>query len=353
MNISPRTKSRNSNRPDAGRAGRVFGWLAVGTVLLLLAGWGVLAIWFAKLPLIVRGAAAAVYGLGMLLLPLLIRPRRRGLLAALGLFVLTLAWYFSIPPSNSRDWQPDVALLPWAEIRGDLVTVHNIRNCDYRSETDYTCRYYDKTFDLRKLASADIFLVHWGSPWIAHPIMSFGFGDDGYLAFSIETRKEKGEEYSAVRGFFRQYELTYVVADERDVVRLRTNYRKEEVHLYRLRAKGGHALVRNVFLDYLAEVNRLHDRPTWYNALTTNCTTAIRTHTAPYAHNSLLDWRIIVNGTLDEMLYEMGSVDRSLPFPELKRRSYINPVAQTADRDPDFSRRIRAGLPSIKGEEKP
>ena len=322
-----------------------------GLALLAAAGWGGLAIWFARLPSAVRIVAAGGYGLGMLLLPLLLRSRRRGLLAALGLFALALLWYLSIPPSNSRDWQTDVALLPWAEIRGDLVTVHNIRNCDYRSETDYTCRYYDRTFDLRKLASVEMFLVHWGSPWIAHPIMSFGFGDDGYLAISIETRKEKGEEYSAVKGFFRQYELTYVVADERDVIRLRTNYRKEEVHLYRLRGKGGLTLARNVFLDYLAEVNRLHDHARWYNALTTNCTTAIRTHTAPYASSSLLDWRIIVNGTLDEMLYEMGSVDRSLPFPELKRRSYINPVAQAADTAPDFSRRIRAGLPPAAAAE--
>lgn len=310
-----------------------------------MAGWGVLAIWFAVLPQWGKITAIAGYLLGMLFLPLFLRPLRRGLLADLALFGLVLAWYFSIPSSNSRDWQPDVSLLPWSEIRGDIVTVHNIRNCDYRSETDYTCRYYDKTFDLRNLKSVDMFLVHWGSPHIAHPIMSFGFGNDGYLAFSIETRKEKGEEYSAIRGFFRQYELTYVVADERDVIRLRTNYRKEDVHLYSLKGKLDTA--RHILLDYLAEVNRLHDRPRWYNALTTNCTTAIRSHAVPYSRNSLLDWRIIINGTMDEMLYEMGSLEQTLPFAELKRRSYINPAAQAADHDPDFSRRIRTGLPGM------
>lgn len=319
---------------------------AVGAILLLLAGWGILAIWFAKLPLFVRIAAALSYGLGMLLLPLLLRPRRRGVLAALVLFATVVAWFLSIPPSNSRDWQPDVAVLPSAEVKGNLVTVHNIRNCDYRSETDYSCHYYDRGFDLDKLKTVDLFLVHWGSPHIAHPILSFGFEGDGYLCFSIETRKEKGEEYSAVKGFFRQYELTYVVADERDVVRLRTNYRKEDVHLYRLRVHPD--LIRRVFLDYLGEVNRLRERPRWYNALTTNCTTSIRGHTVPHNPDARFDWRIIVNGTLDEMLYERGVVDRSLPFGELQRRSYINPAAQAADQDADFSRRIREGLPQMQ-----
>lgn len=328
------------------RTARIIGWIAVGTALMIMAGWGVLAIWFAKLPLPVRVVAASVYGLVLLLLPLMFRPRRRGIVAAIVLFALAVAWFFSIPPSNSRDWQPDVAVLPSAEIAEKLVTIHNVRNCDYRSETDYTCQYYDKTFDLGKLRTVDLFLVHWGSPHIAHPIFSFGFEGDGYICFSIETRKEKGEDYSSVRGFFRQYELTYVVADERDVVRLRTNYRKEDVHLYRLITKPD--LVRQVFLDYLKEVNRLHDHATWYNALTTNCTTAIRGHTAPYNPDAKFDWRIIVNGTVDEMIYERGFLDRSLPFAELKRRSYINPVAQAADRDADFSHRIRQGLPDAR-----
>jgi hypothetical protein len=330
------------------RIGRIIGWIVIGLVLLLMTGWAVLALWFAKLPLAIRVVAASGYGLGMLLLPLLLRPRRRGIVAACALFALAVVWFFSIPPSNNRDWQPDVAVLPWSEARGNLVTIHNIRNCDYRSETDYSCRYYDKTFDLAKLRGLDLFLVHWGSPYIAHPIFSFDFNGEGHVCFSIETRKEKGEEYSALKGFFRQYELTYVVADERDVIRLRTNYRKEEVHLYRLKTNLN--LVRQVFLDYLKQVNRLRDRPEWYNALTDNCTTAARGHIAPHNPDAKFDWRIIVNGTLDELLYERGALDRSLPFAELKRRSYINPAAQAADKDPDFSRRIRQGLPGTGSE---
>ncbi len=310
-------------------------------MLLLMTGWGLLAIWFAALPVVVRIIAVGGYCLGMLLTPLL-RPRKRGLIVPLLLFGVTLAWFFAIPPSNNRDWQQDVALLPGATLDGSKVTVHNIRNCDYRSVTDYSCSYYDRTFDLNKLKTMDLFLIHWGSPHIAHTIISFGFGDEGYLSFSVETRKKKGQNYSALKGFFRQYELTYVVADERDVIRLRTNYRKEDVHLYRLRVEP--EFVRNVFLDYLREVNYLHDHPVWYNALTSNCTTNIRTHTLPYTKTKFIDWRIILNGTLDEMLYEMGALDKNLPFTELKQRSYINPVALAADHDPNFSRLIRENI---------
>ena len=261
------------------------------------------------------------------------------------IFTIVLISWLNIPPSNDRDWQPDVAILPYATFNGNTVTIHNIRNCDYRTETDYTVRHYDKTFDLAKLNSADLFLVHWGSPYIAHTMISFGFGTKDFLCFSIETRKEKGEDYSAIKGFFKQYELTYVIADERDLVRLRTNYRHEDVHLYRLKAKPD--IIRKVFLDYLQEVNHLKDTPEWYNALTENCTTAIRGHMAPYNPNAKLDWRIIINGNIDQFIYEQKHLDQSLPFAELKARSYINDRGQAADKDPKFSQRIRKGLPGM------
>jgi hypothetical protein len=173
--------------------------------------------------------------------------------------------------------------------------------------------------------------------------MSFGFDGANYLAISIETRKSKGEDYSAIKGFFKQYELVYVVADERDVVRLRTNYRGEDVYLYRLRASP--ALAREVLLDYLKEVNRLADRPQWYNALTHNCTTAVRGHVQPYAP-SAWSWKVYLNGFLDEMIYERGVVDTTLTLEVLRERSRINTRAKIADRDPEFSQKIRAGMPA-------
>jgi len=160
----------------------------------------------------------------------------------------------SLKPSNFRQWQPDVAETAWAEINGDRVTIHNFRNCDYRGEFDYTPHWETRTVDLSKLRGIDIFITYWGSPWIAHPIVSFDFGDDGHVAMSVETRKEVGETYSAVRGFFRYYELIYTIADERDVVRLRSNYRHgEDVYLYHTLAAPEQA--RSIFLNYLARAN--------------------------------------------------------------------------------------------------
>ena len=343
--------TRQGQKPDfqgrTTRAGKCVGWTLIWLFMLLLTGWGLTAIWYSNLSPSLRPWAAGLFGSVSLLLPLLLKPRYRGVIACFGLFALVVTWWFTIPPSNNRDWQPDLATLARAEIVGDKVTIHNIRNCDYRTETDFTCHYYDKTFDLVKLKGIDFFLVYWGSPKIAHTMMSFDFEGQGHVCFSIETRKEKGEAYSTVKGFFRQYELFYVVADERDVVRLRTNYREkgkgEDVYLYRLKVTP--EMARKVFLSYLGKVNRLKERPEWYNALTDNCTTSILRHTMPYNPNARLDWRLIVNGYIDEMLYERGTLDTTLPFAELKQRSYINPVARQTDNNDDFSRLIRKGLP--------
>jgi hypothetical protein len=262
------------------------------------------------------------------------------------LFVLALAAFLLRAPSNNRDWQPDLALLPSASIEGDRITIHNIRNCDYRSETDFTVRHYDKTFDLNALTSVDLYLVDWGLKSVVHTMLSFGFNNRDYVAISIEARKERGEGYSTLRGFFRQYELTYVVADERDVVRLRTNYRQgETTYLYRI--QGDKQLFREVFLDYFRAINQLHDRPAWYNALFSNCTSVLRGHTRPYFRKVFWDWRLLANGYADELAYEKGTLDGSLPFAELKQRSVINPKARAADQDSDFSLRIREGLPGM------
>jgi len=308
-----------------------------------MAGWGTLAILFSNIPGFLRPWIAAIFGVSSMVALVGRYSSLQSQLGFLAVFATVLVWWLLMPPSNNRNWQPDVALLPWADIQGDKVTIHNIRNCDYRSETDYTVRHYDRIFDLAGLKSLDLALVYWGSPYIAHTMLSFGFEGGGIVCFSVETRKEVGEAYSSIKGFFRQYELTYVVADERDLIRLRTNYRGEQVYLYRLQESAD--LVRKIFLDYLREVNSLKERPQWYNALSDNCTTSIRSNKAPYNPDSRLDWRIIVNGFLDEMLYERGAIDTSLPFPELKKRSLINERAKKVDKSPDFSELIRVGLP--------
>jgi len=314
--------------------------------LLAMAGWGTFAILYSNLPAPLRPWTAALFCVGSLVALVGRYSSLRSRLGFLAVFAAVLVWWLFMPPSNSRNWQPDVAVLPWAEIQGSRVIIHNIRNCDYRSETDYTVHHYDRTFDLSKLKSVDLALVYWGLPYIAHTMLSFEFDGDGIVTFSVETRKEIGEEYSNFKGFFRQYELTYVVADERDLIGLRANYRHEQVYLYRLHESAD--LARRVFLDYLQKVNSLKEQPQWYNALTGNCTTSFRISKAPYNPDTNLDWRLIANGFIDEMLYEVGAIDTSMPFPELKKRSLINERARMVDKSPDFSRLIRIGLPGME-----
>lgn len=329
---------------------RIFALTVAFICLVIVACLGSLAIFYSNLPSALRPIAGGGFALvAMILILAGLRKGKRGAWAAfLILFVMVIAaWWLLIPPSNSRNWQPDVAILPWAEVKDNLITVHNIRNVDYRTETDYSVHHYDRTFDLTKLQSVDLFLVYWGSPSIAHTMMSFGFKDGSHLCISIETRKELGEEYSAIKGFFKQFELTYVVADEGDIVRLRTNYRTgEDVYLYRFNVSMDYA--RKVLLDYLREVNSLKDHPQWYRAILTNCTTSILRHTTPYNPDARFDWRLIANGYLDEMLYERGKLDQTLPFAEMKKRSLINQRAKAADKASNFSRLIRVGLPGME-----
>ena len=330
------------------RVGRVVLRVFVGVMLFSMTIWGALAIYFSDLASVgVRTALSSAFVLGTTIGLLFVHPRRWAIVGCLVVFAGIVWWWLAIPPSHERDWQPDVAVLPYATFAGDSVTIHNIRNNEYRSETDFTPRYYDKTVHLSKLQTVDLFLSYWGPTLIAHTIMSFGFEGEGYVAMSIETRKEKNEEYSALKGFFKQYELIYIISDERDLVRLRTNYRGEDVYLYRL--KGPREVGREVFLQYLRDINQLAAQPAWYNALTENCTTGIYRLARPYAARSWWSWKLFANGYMDELAYDIGAVDRSLPFAEFKVRSHINDRARAADHDLDFSRKIRDGLPGIEG----
>ena len=326
----------------------VVGLSLLGLLTAATGGWGVLAlIYSGPHDNTVRyslAAAFAAVSLAALIALGLRRWRWRALAFYLMLFAVLVVWWRGIEPSNERDWQTDVAVLPYATVEDNLVTVHNIRNFDYRSETDYTPAYYDKHFDLRKLEGVDLVAVYWMGPAIAHIFVSFAFAGGDHLAVSIETRKEKGEGYSTIKGFFRQYELYYVVADERDVIRLRTNYRRdppEDVYVYRL--QGPLENGRRVFLEYMDKINALKARPEFYNSLTTNCTTNIWFHTLVNPEHLPFSWKILASGYVPEYLYEAGWLDTRMPFPELKRRTHINAKAQAADGAADFSHRIRKG----------
>jgi hypothetical protein len=301
--------------------------------------WAASALFFDVRWLWLGPPLAAIYLIVMAGVWMTRRTRRFALAANVGGFALVLVWWLSLQPSNEREWLADMAVLPHANIAGNKVTIHRIRNCEYRSETDFDVRHYDRAYDLGKLLTVDLYLVYWGSPHMAHTMVSFGFEGGDYVCFSIETRKEKGEGYSAAKGLFRQFELSYIVADERDLVRLRTNYRQgEDAYLYRIRMTPEQS--RTFFLDYIRRINELHDHAEWYNALSENCTTGIRTQRAA-ADRVPWDWRMLVNGHLDELLYEHGIITTNRPFAELKQRSHINKRAKAADKSSDFSKLIR------------
>jgi hypothetical protein len=331
------------------RAAAFLGLVLVGLMIAGVTAWGALAVFYlapgsvtARTVLAWGFAALGLVTIGALAVP---RARRRAATVFAIALVPVLAVWNSATPSNDRDWQPEVAVLPYATFDGDLVTVHNIRNFDYRTAADFTPAYYDRTFDLRRLDRVDLVASYWMGPSIAHLLLSFGFGDE-HLPISIEVRKERTEDYSSLAGFFRQYELFYVVADERDVIRLRTNYRKsppEDVYLFRVTGTPENS--RRVFLDYMRDINELREQPRFYNTLTTNCTTMILAHATVNPGHLPYSWKILVSGYAPEYAYDMGRLDQSLPFEGLKRRAHINAAAQAADQAPDFSRRIRVGVP--------
>ena len=319
---------------------RLVAYIAMAIVL----AWSVAAVWIdgpTSRPL--AAALCALIVVASLIALVLIRPWWRAAAAAAVPFVIVIAWWLSLTPSNTGAWQPDVAHLPSASIQGNLVTIDNVRNFSYPSPTAVVERWEKRTYDLGQIVGFDMFLSTWGAPGIAHTISSWEFADGQHLAISIETRKVKGQDYSALLGFFRQYALYYVVADERDVIGVRAGPRGEDLHLYRIR--GTPALARSLLLNYLDEVNDLARTPRWYNALTHNCTTEIRHHVQQVAPGNPFNWRILANGYLDELGYQRRQINTSMPFAELRQRSDITARAKTAGDRADFSMVIRESLP--------
>lgn len=332
--------------------GRLAKVLGRGLAILLLLGattWGILVLHYlgpgSTVMRDMLAAALAAMGLAALAGLSYRRARRWVWLAFAAAFALVLVTWRGAVPRNDRDWQPEVAVLPYATFDGDRVTVHNIRNFDYRTEADFTLAYYDRTFDLNRLDRVDLVAAYWMGPAVAHLFLTFGFGAD-HLALSIEARKDQQRPYATLPGFFRQYELVYVVADERDAIRVRTNYRAdplEDVYLYRINAPLANG--RRVLLEYLRDMNALREHPRFYNTLATNCTTMILTHAAVNPGHVPFSWKVLLSGYAPEYLYEQGRLDQSQPFMALQKRSRINDAARAADQAPDFSERIRAGLP--------
>jgi hypothetical protein len=274
-----------------------------------------------------------------------VRTRRKVLLLMLATMAVIVASYaVLVRPSNDRDWTPNEAVLPAADFQGQQVRLHNVRNTRYQSARGYTTAYYDTTVALDQLTRVWFAVNPFAenSP-SAHTFLSFEFSDGQFIAISVEARKERGEQYNVIKGLFRQYELMYVIADERDVIALRTNYRRDAVFLYPIRAEPARA--RALFVSMLTRANALRDRPAFYNSLTGNCTSTIVRHVNSLAPGRVpFSYRRLLPGYADRLAYDLGLIDTDVPFDSLRGRFRVTERAQAAGAAPDFSRRIRAGL---------
>ena len=339
---------KGSQSSDRSFLSRSLGWLIAGIWSLcriLLITWGTLAIYYSNLPWAALRLALAAAFAAFAIWACWVTPRRGMSAVFLVLFVGVVAWWIFIPPSHDRPWRPEVAVMPRAIIDGDRVRITGVRNFDYRSKDDFTVRYEEREISLSHLAALDFFISYWSEGLVGHTFVSFVFDNAPPLSISIETRPEVGEGFAPIASLFKQFELIYVVGDERDIVRVRTNYRRETVYLYRLNTAPENA--RRLLLIYLARINKLADQPEFYHLLSNSCTINIVRYANASGRTGAFDIRHLFNGLVDSYLYHSGRVDTRLPFEELRRRSLINEVAQAADDSADFSQRIRASLPTI------
>lgn len=296
-------------------------------LVLVLGAWIALAI----------GALVALWTSRWLALPALF---------ALG-FAAILIWWSTILPSNARDFAPEVARAVTGKVEGSALTLDGIRNFDWRSEQDFTPRWETRRYDLDTVATLDLVASYWAGESIAHVLLSFGFSDGRYLVWSIELRREKTESYSVVASFFKQAELVAIAGDERDLLRLRTTIRGEDVRIYRLKLQP--ETIRNLLLQYVNEANDLAASPQWYNTVTSNCTTVLVRIARLVEPGIPLDWRILASGYFPDYAYDQKVLDQSLPFDALRERSRVSERAKAADAlpSPAFSQAIRAGLPGM------
>ncbi len=324
------------------RPTRVALWLLATPVVAVAWLWASVAVHYSNLPWPwSRTALAWTFFLAAPFALVVLGNRKRTAAVMCAAFAAIVAWHISITPSNDRDWLTELERIPDARFEGDLVHVSNIRNFDYQTESEFTVRYEDRTYDLSKLQGTDLFVSYWdGHTDIAHTLLSFDFGDDHCLCLSVEVRREKGEGWGGLPGMFKQFEIIYVLADERDVVRLRTNYRKEEVYCFRTAFTPQSS--RLLLTDILEKVHRLNDEPEFYRTILNNCTTSLVKHVnAVWPGHIPMSKFVVMNGYAPDRAFERGFLKTDLPFDEYKASCYINGKAQAADDDPAFCRRIR------------
>lgn len=329
---------------------RLLRWPIAGLrvlVQILVITWTTLAIYFSNLPWPAARLALAAAFAAFAIWAFWLSRRRRMPTVAIAVVLGVVGWWLTIAPSPDRNWRPEVAVTPRAFIAGDHVRITGVRNFDYRSRDDFTAHYEEREVDLSHLTGLDFFVSYWSEGPVAHTFVSFMFDNAAPLSISIETRPEKGRGFEPIASLFKQFELIYVVGEERDLVGVRAIHRRENVYLYQLNSSPED--VRRLLLIYLARINELADRPEFYNLLTNSCTINIIRYANAAGRRGRFDIRHLFNGLIDSYLYASGRVDTTLPFDELRRRSLINADAQAADGapEPEFSQRIRASLPTV------
>jgi hypothetical protein len=260
-------------------------------------------------------------------------------------FGALLIWWQRIAPSNDRVWADDVAQMTTGMVDGKHVTLHNVRNFEWRSNTDYTQRWETRDYDIDHLNSVDMIMSYWAGPSIAHLLISFGFDDGAHVAFSVEIRREKSESFSEIGGFFKEFELSILAADERDVIRVRTNVRGEDDYLYRIRMPVED--IRALFLSYIGQANALVKQPRFYNTITVNCTTLVYQMMQHIVGYLPMDYRLLLSGYIPGYVYRVGGLDDRFSLAELRARGRITERAKQADRSESFSADIRLGIPAV------
>ncbi len=329
-----------------GQLARWIGFALLVIAILLISIWCSFAVWYqcrAGEPW--RGLLAGailLFALGVVI-GLATPMRWLALAVYAAAFALFLGWWATITPNNGRNWAPDVARTATATIDGDRLVVKNVRDFTWRSDTDFDQRWEDRSYSLSHVTDVDLIMSYWAGEAIAHTIVSFGFADSPRLAFSIETRKESHEGYSSIAGFFKQYELAIVAADERDVVRVRSNVRGEDVRIYRLRMTPANAQL--LLREYVAAANDLARTPRFYNTATSNCTNLVFDMVRVIHPGVPMDLRVLFSGYLPDYAYDLGATDTSVSFDKLRDLAKIHDKAVRADADPNFSAIIREGIP--------
>jgi hypothetical protein len=324
---------------------------AIFSATLIVAGaaiWGALALWYKVAGDRLRKSMGVALWSGFSLVVLAVLWQGSTSLAlalVAAAFATVLTWWLRIVPSNQRIWADELAQLASGTLDGSCVTLHNVRNFEWRSRTEYTQRWETRRYDLDQLQSVDMIMSYWTGPAIAHMLISFGFGGGDHVAFSVEIRRQKSQSFSEIGGFFKEFELIVIAADERDVIRVRTNVRGEETYLYRLQLPV--AAMRSLFLSYIDEINTLVQAPRFYNTISVNCTTLVYQMMKRIVGRLPFSYRLLFSGYLPAYVYRAGGLDRRYSLKELRERGRISDRARQAGGGEDFSTYIRKDLPEL------